>query len=111
MSQSQAGEKAANSGQDSKVVDSLSSNTNEKEPQINKTSWFKPCAIIVKSSSGPIFASAANLVPESKVLSTIFAHRSGDVEPCLGFSLDFSLGSDSQAANENKGFGVRHTCE
>jgi hypothetical protein len=72
--------------------------------------YAKDCAVIAGDPFGPIIASGKALGPGlSKISARMVMFKAADTNPWMGFVLEFPLG-ETQANNEDTGFGVRHHC-
>ncbi|EEU46665.1 uncharacterized protein NECHADRAFT_79480 [Fusarium vanettenii 77-13-4] len=69
-----------------------------------RPNFWKPCAILLDSSHGPILGGKALGVPQSEVNSYLFTYNKTHVEPSMGFYLEFPFNQ----ANEEEGFGLCH---
>lgn len=72
--------------------------------------WVKDCAVLAGNPSGPVIGSGKALGASSKIEARLVVQRLADMEPWMGFQLEFPIGK-SQEANESSGFGVRHKCK
>ncbi|KAM0268095.1 hypothetical protein ACHAQH_010037 [Verticillium albo-atrum] len=74
---------------------------------VREKSLGKDCAVLFGGPSGAHFASGKNFKSGAKTLSRLIKFTGIDMQPYVGFSLEFPLGAE-QTANEDAGFGVRH---
>ncbi|GKT57116.1 DNA helicase [Colletotrichum tofieldiae] len=74
-------------------------------PSVKYRNYVRNCALLLNDAMGPVIASS---ISPMKIGTQLVLINAQPCEPYMGFVLAFTIGGDSQAANESAGFGVRY---